>query len=67
LSVKAVEDWISQLLKTRFKSVETTLGGAAMDIDDEATYQTISLSFQKWQDDLMRGSPILPVKRSKEL
>jgi len=55
LSVKAVEDWISQLLKTRFKSVETTLGGAAMDIDDEATYQTISLSFQKWQDDLMQG------------
>ncbi|MBI3803347.1 MAG: NTP transferase domain-containing protein [Nitrospirae bacterium] len=54
LSVEAVEKEVSRFLKTRFKAVETELGGAALDIDDELTYRTISARFREWRDYLAR-------------
>lgn len=47
-----IEKAISHLLGVRFKTVETTEGGAALDIDDEATYKTISRVFAKWHSSM---------------
>jgi GTP:adenosylcobinamide-phosphate guanylyltransferase len=44
-----VEREISRFLETRFKVVETTIGSAALDIDDEASYQIISTRFREWR------------------
>jgi GTP:adenosylcobinamide-phosphate guanylyltransferase len=49
LSLDAVEKEVSAFLQTRFKSVETRIGGAALDVDDEKGYRTISLLFREWQ------------------
>lgn len=55
-----VEAEISCLLQTRFKAVEINVGGAALDIDDEATYKTIAVAFRKWHEALM------PKEKAKE-
>ncbi|UCD59069.1 MAG: nucleotidyltransferase family protein [Candidatus Hydrogenedentota bacterium] len=39
---------ISKLLKTRFAYAYTSLGGAALDIDNEREYETIKLRFSEW-------------------
>lgn len=49
LTLEAVEQEVSAFLQTRFKSVETRIGGAALDVDDEKAYRTISLLFREWQ------------------
>jgi GTP:adenosylcobinamide-phosphate guanylyltransferase len=50
LSRSDVEGAISGFLGIRFAVVETVEGGAALDIDDETTYKTISSVFLKWHD-----------------
>lgn len=57
LSVEAVEKQVSRFLKTRFKAVETEIGGAALDIDDEETYRTLCARFRDWRDYLARFEP----------
>ncbi|MFY9270464.1 MAG: NTP transferase domain-containing protein [Candidatus Manganitrophaceae bacterium] len=54
LTLSAVEKEASRFLQTRFKAVTTEIGGAAIDIDDEATYQTVSARFEAWRNDLAR-------------
>ena len=49
LTLPAVEKEASFFLKTRFKAVETDIGSAALDIDDEETYKTFSLLFREWR------------------
>lgn len=44
-----VEREMSRFLGTRFKVVETTIGSAALDIDDEVSYRTISTRFREWR------------------
>ncbi|MBI3598458.1 MAG: nucleotidyltransferase family protein [Nitrospirae bacterium] len=53
LSLDRVEKEFSSLLQMRFKAVETNMGGAALDIDDESAYETITLAFKKWHETLM--------------
>ncbi len=53
LLLDCVEKEISSLLDMRFKAIETNVGGAALDIDDEATYKTITSHFRKWHEALM--------------
>jgi len=49
LSTRGVERQVSSLLKTRFRFVETTRGGSALDIDDETTYQVMRTVFREWR------------------
>lgn len=49
LRAEAVEREVSFFLKTRFKAVETGIGSAALDVDDEESYRIISHSFREWQ------------------
>jgi GTP:adenosylcobinamide-phosphate guanylyltransferase len=44
-----VEREIGRFLETRFKVVETTIGSAALDIDDEESYRTLSMRFREWR------------------
>lgn len=54
LSADRVEKTVSAFLRTRFKAVETGLGGAALDIDDEDTYRTVVMRFREWRSDLAK-------------
>jgi hypothetical protein len=50
-----IEQDISCLLQTRFASVPTTYGGAALDVDNEEHFEVIRLNFERWrayQEDL---------------
>ena len=66
LTVEEVERQVSVFLKTRFKAVETGLGGAALDIDDEKTYKTMFLLFREWRAYLSKfdksGGSFCPLK-----
>lgn len=50
-----IEQDISCLLQTRFASVPTTYGGAALDVDNEEHFEIIRMNFLRWrayQEDL---------------
>lgn len=49
LTLPAVEREVSRFLRTRFKAVETNIGGAALDVDDEASYRAISVRLREWR------------------
>jgi GTP:adenosylcobinamide-phosphate guanylyltransferase len=63
LDRERVEQEVAFFLKTRFKAVETRFGGAALDIDDEESYRTMSLLFREWQASFAR----LDEKKSGEM
>ncbi|MDC4226921.1 MAG: hypothetical protein MPW15_22450 [Candidatus Manganitrophus sp.] len=54
LALPKVEREMSRFLGTRFKVVETTIGSAALDIDDEASYRTLSARFREWHEFVSR-------------
>ncbi len=43
----------SVALKTQLKLVDTTPGGGAVKVDDDESYQIVSLRFREWQSSLM--------------
>ena len=47
---KVLEADIGRLLKTRFGSVVTTYGGAALDVDNEDDFMVIRYHFKQWRD-----------------
>ena len=53
LFLNQVEKEMSALLQMRFRAIETNVGGAALDIDDEASYKIMALRFRKWHEALM--------------
>jgi GTP:adenosylcobinamide-phosphate guanylyltransferase len=57
LLLNRVEEAASAWLNMRFKAVETKIGGAALDIDDQATYKTITAVFTKWHAAMMPKTP----------
>lgn len=69
LTLPKVEREMDRFLGTRFKVVETTIGGAALDIDDEASYRTLSARFREWREYLARfnqgegGGASCPLRR----
>ena len=65
LSLHRVEKEFSALMRMRFKAVETNLGGAALDIDDESTYKTIALVFRKWREALMPKQAASPLQTTE--
>ncbi|MEW6439581.1 MAG: NTP transferase domain-containing protein [bacterium] len=50
LDKSRIERDISRLLKTRFGSVVTTYGGAALDVDNEAHFEIVRRQFRRWLD-----------------
>ena len=54
LRADEVEKEAALFLQTRFKAVETDIGGAALDVDDEKSYRTMSLLFREWHAYLAR-------------
>jgi CTP:molybdopterin cytidylyltransferase MocA len=50
-----VERLISRLLNTRFKIAETTVGGAALDVDNEKDYMTLSIMYKDWMNQICQG------------
>jgi len=53
LRLDRVESAVSSFLRTRFKAIETNMGGAALDIDDEGAYKTIATVFRNWHEALI--------------
>lgn len=47
-----VERLVSSLLNTRFKIAETTVGGAALDVDNEKDYMTLSIMYKDWMNQI---------------
>ncbi|MBI4377682.1 MAG: zinc dependent phospholipase C family protein [Nitrospinae bacterium] len=48
--VKLAERIISDVLKTRLKMVETSFGGAALDVDSERDFNVIKVMHGEWMD-----------------
>ncbi|MCI0481839.1 MAG: NTP transferase domain-containing protein [Candidatus Dadabacteria bacterium] len=54
---KQVEPTVGLILGTRLRTIETTYGGAALDIDSDYEFETIKANFAEWiahQDELSR-------------
>ena len=49
VTLARAERYISSILGTRFKIVETDFGGAAVDVDNDRDYETISSRFEEWR------------------
>jgi len=49
LQLEAIEKTVSEVLGTRFKTVETSFGGAALDVDSEAAYRAVGSMFEPWR------------------
>ncbi len=58
LSVENIEISISTLLMTRFKIVQTSIGGGALDVDDESAYAVLSQRFGEWRDHLATATKV---------
>ena len=50
ISVEDIEGALRNFLGCRFKIVETTLTGAALDIDNEHDYETMEIRFPLWRE-----------------
>ncbi|MBW2306295.1 MAG: nucleotidyltransferase family protein [Deltaproteobacteria bacterium] len=50
LNRRDVESSISPILGTRFTSVLTSFGGAALDVDSEEHYAVMKFNFSRWRD-----------------
>jgi hypothetical protein len=50
LNRRDVEDSISSILGTRFTTVKTSFGGAALDVDSEGHYEAMKLNFSRWRE-----------------
>lgn len=67
LRAESVEREVSAFLQTRFKAVETGIGSAALDVDDEESYRIICRSFKEWQarfarSDAEKSGAVCPFK-----
>ncbi len=62
LPMSRVENEASHFLRARFKVVEVDLCGSALDVDDEATYRTMSVLFKEWRSFTLSGSARCPAQ-----
>ncbi|RLA98914.1 MAG: hypothetical protein DRG37_05830 [Deltaproteobacteria bacterium] len=54
VTISESEKLISRILKVRFKSVCTTMGGAALDVDNEKDFLTLSVMYKDWMNMLLK-------------
>ncbi|MBI5748683.1 MAG: nucleotidyltransferase family protein [Nitrospinae bacterium] len=50
VSIKIAEGIVSDVLKTRLKLIETSFGGAALDVDNERDFNTIKGMYKEWME-----------------
>jgi len=50
VSIEMAEGIVSNVLKTRLKVVETSLGGAALDVDNERDFNVIKVMYGDWME-----------------
>jgi len=50
VSLRSLEEYAGRVLGARLASVETTFGGAALDVDNERDFLIISQMFSRWRD-----------------
>lgn len=51
-----VERLVSKFLNTRFRIALTTVGGAALDVDNEKDYMTLSVMYRDWMNQITEGA-----------
>ena len=49
VSLRSLEEYAGRVLRARLTSVETTFGGAALDVDNERDFQITSQMFTRWR------------------
>ena len=54
VSLPAVERGIGALLRTRFTTVSTELGGAALDVDNDEDFEAADKLLERWKADQIR-------------
>ena len=54
---KELEKAISGLMNTRFCGLEVPFPGAALDIDNDKDFRTMSIMFDQWRDYLAQLTP----------
>ncbi|MCD6569417.1 MAG: nucleotidyltransferase family protein [Deltaproteobacteria bacterium] len=50
ITLARLEELISKILHVRFKTAYTTLGGAALDVDNEKDFLTLSIMYKDWSN-----------------
>lgn len=50
-----IERLISRILSARFKIAKTTIGGAALDVDNEKDYIILSVMYRDWMNQISEG------------
>lgn len=55
VSQSEIRSFSSKLLNTRIDIVQTTIGGSAVDIDNDVDFETIKTRFQEWIELLKKG------------
>jgi len=50
VTIRLVEELISSLMRARFGLVETKLGGAALDVDNERDFMVLSVMYRDWMN-----------------
>lgn len=48
--LRSAERVVSNVLKTRLRLVETSFGGAALDVDNENDFDTIKIMYKEWME-----------------
>jgi hypothetical protein len=51
-----VERLVSKFLNTRFRIALTTVGGAALDVDNEKDYMTLSVMYRDWMNQITEAA-----------
>ena len=55
-----IERGISGLLQTRFRTVSTALGGAALDVDNDADFEVVDKMLFRWKERQARLARLSP-------
>lgn len=57
VTLERVERILSRILKARCKIVETTVGGAALDVDNEKDFMILSVMYRDWLNQISCNNP----------
>lgn len=55
VSQSEIRKFVSKLLKTRIDIVQTTIGGTAVDVDNDTDFETVQTRFHEWIEILKKG------------
>jgi hypothetical protein len=67
LNRKDLEDSISSILGTHFTTVQTSFGGAALDVDSEEHYFAMKSNFSHWRNFLAQKARTLQIPKQRAM